>query len=749
MAIESSYRYSVKSYRFSSEKEYGKFPTFYNADAYCDYSLTTRDADNTSVSGSTTSSSIFHTTADFSYSITSYKSYNKVFDTNASQITFSATYSYNATISNVSWPEISKSTSTTMSDNPYGYLTFPMTVASSSSSSDLRYYNKSTIKFISNTFYTYTVDEISWSISTAIQTDVTSMTSDLNVGSTSMLTSYSYNNNRNSVMYRTSYYYTYTPGNLTASSSSYKTVYISDVGQLVSSSSTVTNQIVDSIIYSTISEYSTYTVTSGNFSATLSSYIFKSNEIRTVVESTYTSLDIAETVKDKDNYTYRTTFYGTIEQLASEVSSIVRSDTSWLNIAQVQVDSYTYSYIDGISLTAGTTVNRSSSFGVFGYDMITTYAGSTITSQLNNPIFLSAPVLLSSSFITTSEIKEGPFKTSFTTSVTKTESYENRTLKDAAARVYINGYGYDTVTFINTTYEYFMGSGYDTASSSSSTINTMDYGTTARVSDMTSSSSRVDVFNTYLVNNYAFSYNISSIWIYNTITSTLSEYSTVLVTQFSNSYNQGVEYTSVSYTQSSSTTALASDDRYINKNAISRYDTNVISYTNTVAYYNGQIMATLNQSSMTTTYNSRTSTSRLTYTFISDKKDFSSSQSVITTDTMSSARQKFINSLSSVVNSTSEQQNDTLIFQSTVATISTYNISSSYSTVSTMQIDYNATTYASEYNPATYSMSSTKVSTSIDVGITISNTSGTVQVTQSIGYTPVYSTVDGIYVTSN
>ena len=748
MAIESSYRYSVKSYSFSSEKEYGKFPTFYNADAYCNYSLTTRDADNTSVSGSTTSSSIFRTTADFSYSITSYKSYNKKFDTNASQITFSATYSYNATISNVSWPEISKSTSTTMSDDPYGHLTFPMTVASSSSSSNQRYSNNSTIKFNSYTFYTYTVDEISWSTSTARQTSVTSMTSDLNVGSTSMLTSYSYND-RNTVMYRTSYYSTYTPGNLTSSSSSYKTFYISDVGQLVSSSSTVTNQIVDSIIYSNISEYSTYTITSGNFSATLSSFIYKTNKIEPVIESTYTSLDIAETVKDKDNYTYRTTFYGTIEQLVSEVSSIVKSDTSWLNVAQIQGESHTYLDISGISLTAGTTVDRSSSFGVYGYDMIETSAGSTVTSQLNNPIFLTAPVLLSSSFITTSEIKEGPFNTSFTTSVTKTESYENRTLKDAAARVYINGYGYDTVTFINTTYDGVMGSGWDTASSSSSTINTMDYGTTARVSDMTGSSSWADVFNTYLVNNYAFSYNISSIWIYSTITSTLSEYSTVLVTQFSKSYNQGVEYTSVSYTQSSSTTALASDDRYINKNAISRYDTNVISYTNTVAYYNGQTMATLSQSSMTTTYSSRTSTSRLTYTFISDKKDFSSSQSVITTDTMSSARQKFINSISSVVNSTSEQQNDTLIFQSTVATISTYNISSSYSTVSTMQIDYNATTYASEYNPATYSMSSTKVSTSIDVGTTISSTSGTVQVTQSIGYTPVYSTVDGIYVTSN
>lgn len=747
MAIESSYKYSVRSYRFSSEHEYGKFPTFYNADAYCNYSLTTRDADNTSASGSTTSSSVFHTTADFSYSITSYNSYNKVFDTNASQITFTATYSYNATISNVSWSEISKSTSTTMSDDPYGNLTFPMTVASSSSSSYYHYSNKSTIKFISDSFYTYTVDEISWSISTVGDTYVISMTSDLNVDSTSMSTSYEYVMGRKSVLYRTSYYSTYTPGNLTHSSSIYNTAYISDVGQVVSSSSTVTCQIVGSTIQSSISEYSTYTITSGNFSATRSSFIFKYKEIEPVIESTYTSLDIAETVKDKNNYTYRTTFYGTIEQLISEVSSILKSDTSWVNVAQVQSESYDDEGISGMSLTAGTTVSRSSSFGVYDYDMTVTYAESTVTSQLNNPIFLSASVLLSSSFITTSEIKEGPFKTSFTTSFTKTEIQENRTLKDVAASVH--AYSYDTVTVINTTCTTFMSSGYDTVSSSSSTINTMDYGTTARVSDMTSSSSRVDVFNTYLVNNAAFFYNISSIWIYSTITSTLSEYSTVLTTQFYNSYNQGVEYTSVSYTQSSSTTALASDDRYINKNAISRYDTNIISYTNTVAYYNGQIMATLNQRSMTTTYNSRTSTSRLTYTFISDKKDFSSSQSVITTDTMSSAKQKFINSISSVVNSTSEQQNDTLIFQSTVATISTYNISSSYSTVSTMQIDYNATTYASEYNPATYSMSSTKVSTSIDVGTTISSTSGTVQVTQSIGYTPVYSTVDGIYVTSN
>lgn len=745
MAIESSYIYSVTSYRFSGENGHGKFPTFYNADAYCNYSLTTRD-DN--VSGSTTGRYGFCTTADFSYSITSYNSYGKVFDLNASQITFSATYSYNATISNVSWPKISKSTSTTISDYANGSLTFPMTVASSSSDSAIYLTRSSTISFRLTTYYTYTADEISWSISTstAENTYVTSMISDLPVNSTSMRTGYQYD--VNNVTYKTSYYSIWNPVGFTiSSSSSYNTFYISDVGQLVSSSSTVSTQLIGSTIHNYISEYSTYTITSGNFSASFGSFITKSNEIRPVIESTYTSLDIAETVKDKDNYTYRTSFYGTIEKLVSEVSSTVKSDTSWLNVAEVQCISYTDLGQDYISLTAGTTVNRSSWFGVLGYDVIETYAGSTVTSQLNNPIYLTATVLSSSSFITTSEIKEGPFNTSFTTSVTKSDIYENRTLKDVAAMV--RAPGYDTVTVINTTFSSFIGPRYDTVSSSSSTINTMDYGTTARISDMTGSSSGANVFNTYLVNSYSFSYNISSIWIYSTITSTLSEYSTVLVTQFSKSYNQGVEYTSVSYTQSSSTTALDSDDRYINKNAISRYDTNIISYTNTVAYYNGQTMATLNQSSMTTTYSSRTSTSRLTYTFISDKKDFSSSQSVITTDTMSSARQKFINSVSSVVNSTSEQQNDTLIFQSTVATISTYNVSSSYSTVSTMQIDYNATTYVSEYNPATYSISSTKVSTSVDVGTTVSSTSGTVQVTQSIGYTPVYSTVDGIYVTSN
>ena len=246
MAIESSYIYSVTSYRFS-KNEYGKFPTFYNADAYCNYSLTTRDAN---VSGSTTGRYGFNTTADFSYSITSYNSYGKVFDPNASQITFSATYSYNATISNVSWPKISKSTSTTMSDYANGSLTFPMTVASSSSDSAIYSNRSSTVSFRLTTYYTYTADEISWSISTstAENTYVTSMISDLPVNSTSMWTAYQYDVNK--VTYKTEYYSIWTPVGFTiSSSSSYNTFYISDVGQLVSSSSTTSTQLIGSTIH--------------------------------------------------------------------------------------------------------------------------------------------------------------------------------------------------------------------------------------------------------------------------------------------------------------------------------------------------------------------------------------------------------------------------------------------------------------------------------------------------------------------
>lgn len=617
-----------------------------------------------------------------------------------------------------------------------------------------------------NALYNVTVDSVSWpafSVSTSkvftgAVHSVTSSELFKTKGSSISSTRASYINPHDQVTYsstmKLSLGVDMTSRIVTSESSLTSRSYTSDVAQLVDSSSSSYSVFLDdeSIFSYTSRTYSTYTITSGQISFTRQSGKYSSISIDDAglynYESTYTSLDIAQTVINSSQYTYRTTFYGTINKELSGVT--LKSDTSWINIAQVEGTSYTNHGVSSLSLTAGTFVSRSSSFGAYGYGMLTTSIQDTKTSLLNRPVCIAKPIIYSSSTMSSSEMKTGPFSSLYTTYSTRSRIYSQYTLKDVVANIRIQGsdFYYVENVLTNTTFSEYQGYESSTVTSSSSTINTMDYGTTARISDMTSSSSWANIFNSYLVNNSAFSYNISSIWIYDTITSTLSEYSTVLVTQFSNSYNQNVEYKSVSYTQSYSTVVVTTEDRFINKKAISRFNTNVISYTNTVAEYNGQTMATLSQSSKTMTYNSSVSTSRITYTFISNTADFSSSQSVITTGTLSSAGQKFINSLSSVMNSTSEQQNDTLIFQSTVATISTYNASSSYTTISTMQVDYEATTYTDEYNPKAYSSSNTMVSTSLNVGSTLSSTSDTVQVTQSVGYTPVYSTVNGVYVTA-
>ena len=710
MAYSTSYSYSGTLYSFAMTPgevstsgtstceayvSYARSETMYNSTT----SYTTESAYDTSMTASTT--------AECKSSVTTFKpagyastrvSGNSVYGTGNA--------SYNVTVDNASWPAFSISTSKVFTG-----------VILSVTSSEL-FKTKGTSVSSTRASYINPYDQVTYGSTIKISLGV-DMTSKV-VTSESTLTSRS---------------------------------YTSDVAQLAGSSSSSSSTYLDdeSVFRYSTQTYSTYTITSGQISFTRQSGKSSSIGIDDDLynyESTYTSLDIAQTVINSSQYTYRTTFYGTINKELSGIT--LKSDTSWINIAQVEGTSYTNQGVRSVSLTAGTSVYGSSSFGVDGYGMLTTYVHYETSSLLNNPVCLAKPIIYSSSTMSSSEMKTGPFSSLYTTYSTRSRSYSQYTLKDVVANIRIQGSDFYYVENIltNTTFSEYQGYKSSTVTSSSSTVNTMDYGTTARISDMTSSSSWANIFNSYLINNSAFSYNVSSIWIYNTITSTLSEYSTVLVTQFSNPYNQNVEYKSVSYTQSYSTVVVTTEDRFINKKAISRFNTNVISYTNTVAEYNGQTMATLSQSSTTMTYNSSVSTSRITYTFISNTADFSSSQSVITTGTLSSAGQKFINSLSSVMNSTSEQQNDTLIFQSTVATISTYNVSSSYTTISTMQVDYEATTYTDEYNPKAYSSSNTMVSTSLNVGSTLSSTSDTVRVTQSIGYTPVYSSVNGIYVTT-
>lgn len=537
--------------------------------------------------------------------------------------------------------------------------------------------------------------------------------------------------------------------------SSGSSTYDTTVADLASISSSTTNHIGNSISVTTyITSFYTHSIPeySVSNSFTKSAYSTTIVELSNLdVSSTYTSLDLYENVTDS-GYTYKTSFYGTIE--AGLDGNVLRSETSWVNIAQAMTSLYTVSEINYLSLSYKTIENYFSSFGVIRYNISTNSMSKLISEKVNNPKYGYKTEYKTSTELVTYVSETEPIETTYSV-VKHFNIYSTSiTAQDIAARIEVDFPGevsdfYDRATVIpSLIYTSLHTESYKETSSSSS-YNTARYGTTARVSDMISSSSWVNVFNTYLISNVRYAYNISSLWIYSkgNITETLSEYSTMLATSFKHEYDKRINYKSVSFTASESTNILTTEDRYINRNGIFRYETNIVSYTNTAAYYNGSAMATLSQESSTYTYNSETSVSRLAYTFITSSADFSSVESVITTGTASIGKQQFRNSFSTVMNSTSEQQNDTLIFQSTVATISTYNASITYSTLSTMHADYEATTYTDEYNPITYSSSYVKIDTSLDVTTKMNSVSDIVRVTQSIGYTPVYSDVNGIYVT--
>lgn len=282
-----------------------------------------------------------------------------------------------------------------------------------------------------------------------------------------------------------------------------------------------------------------------------------------------------------------------------------------------------------------------------------------------------------------------------------------------------------------------------------SRLNTVDYGgTTYRLSDFISSKSWINVGNVSFTENYLYDYSVRSMYSFDgNYIKSLSTYTTRLATAYTRSLNTIMDYDTYSATKSTSLVGISTGDRFIDRVETSRTYTLNYSVSNTVVYYNGSTLDTISSSTRLYNTESEQDVATVSRTFISSTADFSSSESVISTGTDTKERQQFIRSISTVMASTIEQQNDTLIFQSTVATISDYNASTTYFTVSTMQVDYEATTYTDEYNPAIYTASSVKSQTELKATTKMSSVTNTARVTQSIGYTPVYSDVNGIYVT--
>lgn len=304
-----------------------------------------------------------------------------------------------------------------------------------------------------------------------------------------------------------------------------------------------------------------------------------------------------------------------------------------------------------------------------------------------------------------------------------------------------------TVTSIGT----FSGTEYvDSSSTSSSRLNTIDYGgTTYRLSDLISSKSWINVGNTNFTENYLYDYSVSSMFSFDdTYIKSLSTYTTRLATSYTQPLDTAQDYNSYSATKSTSLVGISTGDRFIDRVEISRTYTSSYSVSNTVVYYNGSTLDTISSRAELYDTSSEQDIATVSRTFISSPSDLTTSSLVINSTTETAGRGSFVYSSRELVASTSEQQNDTLVFASTFNTYSFYNSSYTTSTLNTVENTLSATTYEDWYNPVSWTETALSIATSTGATETAVTNSGVVSVTQSVTYTPVYSTVDGVYVTA-
>lgn len=453
----------------------------------------------------------------------------------------------------------------------------------------------------------------------------------------------------------------------------------------------------------------------------------------TFYEVTETSSCDVTSYSDRYGYSYYTTFYG---ELANETLYT----TSWVNSAVA----YTVSFIDYDQLTIYSINETYKTFG--------NVANSTTISESS---IIDSTVYTTSSSSKVSESTFNWVETYKTVNIPEEEytTYATtyRTVTTYSTYVGIDEYYYGDMDYVLVTR---LGSRtrYEEISYSSSSlivINTSAYGgTTYRLSDLISSSSTIIPGNNNMTGSYVYDYDVKSMFSLDTYIATLSNYTTRLRTSYTSSYSTRRDYDDYYVTKSTSLAAKSTGDRFIDRVEISRTSTVSYEVTNTVAIYNGSTVATLNSAASSYNMQSGQDVSTVSRTFISSTADLDITTEIASSATETTAKGSFIYSSRELVSSMTEQQNDTLIFASTFNTYSFYNSSYTTSTLNIVASTLSATTYEDWYNPVSWTSTALSIATSTDQAETVNITSGVVSVTQSVNYTPVYSTVDGVYVTA-
>lgn len=468
----------------------------------------------------------------------------------------------------------------------------------------------------------------------------------------------------------------------------------------------------------------------------IASSTYSERDVTTIsvqASSTSSNYQVAETVIDKNNYTYLTTFYGSL--IGNNIST-----TSWVNSAIVITttgqDWYNDNYVD-----------FSATYKSFGYPGAVTTASLADYAKVSplTSASVSREVSASNTMVSTSSYKDSISNSYYSTTYAMITSTRFYSFTNPGITVADQYYGTYTGTFTASesgSYENWINS------SSSSEYNTSEYGTTARISDLIKSSSYANLYDKYGVQNYYYEYNVDSIWKYeDQVSSTLKNYTTALATSYTFSYSTRYDTNSYAYTKTSSLAFNSTTDRFIYRIGLTS-TLNFRNYaTETVATYNDSTMCTVSKSETmyTDTY---TDSATLAETFISSTADFDYGYEITASETKSSYSGRFINSYSVVNATTSEQQNDTLIFVSSNMTVSNYQGTNATTTFNSVLVKGTATEYTDYYTDSTIGHSEVQQETATAFTQYESTTSAAVTVTQSIKYTPIYSTVDGVYVTA-
>lgn len=535
--------------------------------------------------------------------------------------------------------------------------------------------------------------------------------------------------------------------------SEWKDAYSSESDVSVSSSSIISGATMSSTFYTTYS-FSNSLLGTSTVTGMYSSSSSSENTFTISASSTVTGYDVESTYLDSGNYTFYTSYYGSI--IGNNIDA-----TSWIYTAEKST----------------TTFSSSINLGNF-YDMSSdsskTIQGTTESYNITSPSFIT--------FVTFGNVAESTTESAVDTNASKDIVFTTK----ATSSLYIKGTSSATLTskgFINATtsrfsdiyatgftqiingfisyYSMFSGSmTYTTESISVVTnsalnteYNTLNYGSTLRLSSLISSNSRVNFTNRRAIQYYDYSYSVSSMWTCvndgNEYKSTISEYSTHLSTSYIDSYSTDENYDDYYVTKSTSFAARSTGERFIDRVEISRTFTSNYYVTYTVAMYNYSTIGTVNSSVSLGYTQSDQDISTVARTFISSTADLDIATEIASSATDTAARGSFIYSSRELVSSMTEQQNDTLIFASTFNTYSFYNSTYTTSTLNTVASTLSATTYEDWYDPISWTSTALSIATATSVAETVNTTSGIVSVTQSINYTPIYNDVDGIYVTTN